>query len=219
MGSASAGVGSPSSRHRSMKCSCAAERSFSSEACHFAMNSWGVKVRFSVCREALPAAHSTSTPSGRHVKWSPSTRTSEPLSGSRTLLNACDECTSTRGAVRAIPSQRKRPARRLSRRSRCQRRMIGLLTRLAHASVFVFKSGRAVLNRISAAPERRRANRDCAREKRAPHRQLFGTIRAMPVLYVRALAELREVLGLASVTKDGRDSHPRRPRCQPSVRN
>ena len=34
---ASAGVGSPSNRHRSMECSCAAERSFSSEACHFAM--------------------------------------------------------------------------------------------------------------------------------------------------------------------------------------
>ena len=51
MGSASAGVGSPSSRQRSMKCSCAAERSFSSEACHFAMNSLGVTVLR--CREAL----------------------------------------------------------------------------------------------------------------------------------------------------------------------
>ena len=36
------GVGSPSMRHRSMKCSCAAERSFSSDACHLAMNSSGV---------------------------------------------------------------------------------------------------------------------------------------------------------------------------------
>ena len=34
--------GSPSSRHRSMKCSCAAERSFSSDARHLAMNSPGV---------------------------------------------------------------------------------------------------------------------------------------------------------------------------------
>jgi hypothetical protein len=38
-GSACAGDGSPSSRHRSRKCSCAAERSFSSTACHFRMKS------------------------------------------------------------------------------------------------------------------------------------------------------------------------------------
>ena len=37
VGSASAGVGSPSSRHRSRKCSCDAERSFSAEARHFVM--------------------------------------------------------------------------------------------------------------------------------------------------------------------------------------
>ena len=36
-GSASAGVGSPSRWHRSMKCSCDAERSFSAEARHFVM--------------------------------------------------------------------------------------------------------------------------------------------------------------------------------------
>ena len=42
VGSASAGVGSPSSQHRSMKCSCAAERSFNSEARHLVMNSCGV---------------------------------------------------------------------------------------------------------------------------------------------------------------------------------
>ena len=36
-GSASAGVGSFSRRHRSMKCSCDAERSFSAEARHFVM--------------------------------------------------------------------------------------------------------------------------------------------------------------------------------------
>ncbi len=41
-GSASAGVGSPSSRHRSMKCSCEAERSLSSAARHLAMNVPGV---------------------------------------------------------------------------------------------------------------------------------------------------------------------------------
>ena len=39
LGSSSAGVGSPSSRHRSMKCSCAAERSFSSDARHLPINS------------------------------------------------------------------------------------------------------------------------------------------------------------------------------------
>ena len=41
-GSASAGVGSPSSRHTSMKCSCDAERSFNSDARHLAMKSPGV---------------------------------------------------------------------------------------------------------------------------------------------------------------------------------
>ena len=41
-GSASAGVGSPSRWHRSMKCSCDAERSFSAEARHFVMKAWGV---------------------------------------------------------------------------------------------------------------------------------------------------------------------------------
>ena len=41
-GSAAAGVGSPRSRQRSMKCSWAAERSLSSEARHLAMNSPGV---------------------------------------------------------------------------------------------------------------------------------------------------------------------------------
>ena len=47
VGSASAGVGSPSRRHRSMKCSCEAERSFNSEARHFVMNSFGVTTRSS----------------------------------------------------------------------------------------------------------------------------------------------------------------------------
>ena len=42
VGSASAGVGSPSSRHRSRKCSCDAERSFSSKARHFVMKACGV---------------------------------------------------------------------------------------------------------------------------------------------------------------------------------
>ena len=42
VGSASVGLGSPSSRQRSLKCDCAAERSFNSDACHFAMNSLGV---------------------------------------------------------------------------------------------------------------------------------------------------------------------------------
>ena len=35
---------SPSNRHRSMKCSCAAERSFNSDARHFAINAPGVIV-------------------------------------------------------------------------------------------------------------------------------------------------------------------------------
>ena len=48
VGSASAGVGSPRSRHRSMKCSCDAELSFSVEARHLAMNSCGVMGAFSV---------------------------------------------------------------------------------------------------------------------------------------------------------------------------
>ena len=48
LGSASAGVGSPSSRHRPMKCSCEAERSFNSAARHLAMNSYGVMGAFSV---------------------------------------------------------------------------------------------------------------------------------------------------------------------------
>ena len=39
---------SPSSLHRSMKCSCAAERSLSAEACHLLMNSCGVMGAFSV---------------------------------------------------------------------------------------------------------------------------------------------------------------------------
>ena len=42
VGSASAGVASPSSRQRSMKCSCAAELSFSVDARHLAMNSPGL---------------------------------------------------------------------------------------------------------------------------------------------------------------------------------
>lgn len=42
LGSASAGVSSPSIRQISMKCSCAAERSFSSAAFHFLMNCSGV---------------------------------------------------------------------------------------------------------------------------------------------------------------------------------
>ena len=41
-GAASAGVGSPSTRHRSMKCSCDGERSFSAEARHFVMKAWSV---------------------------------------------------------------------------------------------------------------------------------------------------------------------------------
>ena len=50
VGSSSTGVGSPSSRHRSMKCSCAAELSFNSDARHLAMNSPGVMdVVFSSC--------------------------------------------------------------------------------------------------------------------------------------------------------------------------
>ena len=40
--SASVGDGSPSKRQRSLKCDCAAERSFSSDARHLAMNSLGV---------------------------------------------------------------------------------------------------------------------------------------------------------------------------------
>ena len=39
LGSSSTGVGSPSSRHRSMKCSCAADRSFNSDARHLPINS------------------------------------------------------------------------------------------------------------------------------------------------------------------------------------
>ena len=46
-GSASAGVASPSRRHRSRKCSCDAERSFSSDARHFAMKACGVAARSS----------------------------------------------------------------------------------------------------------------------------------------------------------------------------
>ena len=42
VGSASVGVGSPSRRHRSMKCDCEPERSLSSTARHFAMNAPGV---------------------------------------------------------------------------------------------------------------------------------------------------------------------------------
>ena len=38
-----------------MKCSCAAERSFSSEACHFAMNSFGVNLRFPLLSMGLLA--------------------------------------------------------------------------------------------------------------------------------------------------------------------
>ena len=45
---ASPGVGSLSSRHKSMKCSCETERSFSSEVRHLAMNSCGVMGAFSV---------------------------------------------------------------------------------------------------------------------------------------------------------------------------
>ena len=51
VGSASAGVGSPSSRHRSMKCSCDAERSFSAEARHLVMNSYGVMGAFSLAHD------------------------------------------------------------------------------------------------------------------------------------------------------------------------
>ena len=51
VGSVSAGVGSPRSRHRSMKCSCEAERSFNSAARHLAMNSYGVMGAFSVAHE------------------------------------------------------------------------------------------------------------------------------------------------------------------------
>ena len=47
-----------------MKCSCAAERSFSSEACHFAMNSLGVtvlNVSKGACRSRIQLRH----PAGR----------------------------------------------------------------------------------------------------------------------------------------------------------
>ena len=70
LGSASAGIGSPGNRHRSMKSSCAAERSSSCEACHFAMNSREVTVGFSACRVALLAARSTAPPSGAYVQCS-----------------------------------------------------------------------------------------------------------------------------------------------------
>ena len=56
VGSASAGVGSPSSRHRSMKCSCEAERSFNSAARHLSMNSYGVMGAFRVAHDPAPAA-------------------------------------------------------------------------------------------------------------------------------------------------------------------
>ena len=55
VGSASAGVGSSSSRHRSMKCSWDAERSFSSEARHFLMNSFGVTTRSSFSDGIIPS--------------------------------------------------------------------------------------------------------------------------------------------------------------------
>ena len=55
VGSASAGVGSSSKWHRSMKCSCEAERSFSSEARHFVMKSFGVTTRSSFSAGARPA--------------------------------------------------------------------------------------------------------------------------------------------------------------------
>ncbi len=53
-GSASVGVGSPSGRHGAMKCDCAAQGSFNSDARHLAMNSPGV-ILAGICRYALPA--------------------------------------------------------------------------------------------------------------------------------------------------------------------
>ena len=51
-GSASAGVGSPSRRQRSMKCSCDPPLSFNSEARHLAMN-WPGVIAAATCRYAL----------------------------------------------------------------------------------------------------------------------------------------------------------------------
>ena len=89
VGSASAGVGSPSSRHTSMKCSCEAERSFNSAARHLAMNSYGVMDAFSVAdddrhgydgRTARPAVATAGIVGPASVSTcSPASRLSAPL--------------------------------------------------------------------------------------------------------------------------------------------
>ena len=51
-GSASVGVASSSSRHRSLKCACDPERSVSADARHLLMNSYGVMGAFSLVHDA-----------------------------------------------------------------------------------------------------------------------------------------------------------------------
>ena len=64
---ASAGVGSSSSRQKSMKCSCAAERSFNSDERHFAMNSLGSKMEFS-CAEKFCFQPAQLPPNGEYIQ-------------------------------------------------------------------------------------------------------------------------------------------------------
>ena len=65
-GSASVGVGSPSSRQRSMKCDCAAERSFNSDARHLAMNSPGVIASTATTRTRADSADTSRARKTRH---------------------------------------------------------------------------------------------------------------------------------------------------------
>ena len=75
-GSASAGVGSPSSRQRSMKCSWDAERSFSAEARHLVMNSSGVMGVSSLAHQDdhLSCGTVAAGDSGRGQFWSAASR-------------------------------------------------------------------------------------------------------------------------------------------------
>ena len=101
---APAGVESPSSRHRSMKCSCAAERSFNSEERHLAMNSPAVMASPLRCAEpgGRGFLQGDSTPEGALNLWRSGGHDAASVSGSQAEVPAlCAGCT----GLRAVPCE------------------------------------------------------------------------------------------------------------------
>ena len=73
VGSASAGVGSPSRRHKSMKCFCHADRPFNSEACHLVIDSPGAMVPIVSTKKPVGGGDTSRAPISRY-------RSSKPVS-------------------------------------------------------------------------------------------------------------------------------------------